>query len=153
MLLAHMTSTFPLLWVTEAGSSETCIQTKTGKETKAIPEIPHCGERRGKTHCSTAAIFHDTKGRTCLLHLRYSHGKVCREGKQSVKRSVNRKHPQRKSVPRSTLCVLRNVALPFLQLCSQIALPPLRAQLLHVLFLVCLLFDFQFQYSLNCKLS
>lgn len=65
---------------------------KNRKRNKDNAWNPHCGERCGKTQCSTAALFHDTKGRTCLLHLRYSHGKVCAEGKQSVKQSIKHKH-------------------------------------------------------------
>lgn len=70
----------------------TMYSNKNRKRNKDNAWNPHCGERCGKTQCSTAALFHDTKGRTCLLHLRYSHGKVCAEGRQRVKQSIKHKH-------------------------------------------------------------
>lgn len=108
-------STFLVLPVTQPGSSETCTQTETGKETKEDrPRDPHSGECSGKPHGFPAASPQDTKGHTSLLHARYSHGKVCPERQQSTNRSVNHGHPQWKCAPKSTSHVLRNVDLLFL---------------------------------------
>lgn len=50
-------------------------------------------EMQWETSQLHSCLLRDTKGHTCLLHLRCSCGKACAEGQQSINQSVHHKHP------------------------------------------------------------
>lgn len=92
------------------------------KQRKKSPD-PCSGERSGKPHSFTAALFRNMKGYTCLLRLRCSCWKVCAEGQRNINQSIHHKHPQHCSQVSFT-CTEKCGSSPLVALLLDCSSPP-----------------------------